>query len=87
MTSYRIEYSREARKTLKGMPRNVAALVLEKIAALALDPFAANNNVRKLTNHPGFRLRVGDWRVIYLVQEETVVIAVVRIAPRGEVYR
>jgi len=87
MTAYRVEYAKGARKALKSMPRNIAALVLEKIATLALDPFAPNNNVRKLTNHPGFRLRVGDWRVVYLVHEETVVIAVVRIAPRGEVYR
>jgi mRNA interferase RelE/StbE len=87
MTTYRIEYSRKARKTLKSMPRNLVGLVLEKIDTLALDPFASNNNVRKLTNHPGYRLRVGDWRVVYLVNEETVVIAVVLIAPRGEVYR
>lgn len=82
-----VEYSKEARKALKGMPRNVTALIMEKIAALALDPLAPNNNVRKLTNHPGYRLRVGDWRVVYLVHEEKLVIAVVRIAPRGEVYR
>lgn len=87
MTVYSVEYSKEARKSLKGMPRNVAKLILEKIEALAADPFTANNNLRKLTNHPGYRLRVGDWRVVYLVQEERLVIAVVRIAPRGEVYK
>jgi mRNA interferase RelE/StbE len=60
---------------------------MEKIELLAADPFAPNNNVRQLTNHPGYRLRVGDWRVVYLVREEALVIAVVRIAPRGEVYQ
>lgn len=87
MTVYRVEYSREARKALKSLPRNVSKLILEKIETLAADPFASNNNLRKLTNHPGYRLRVGDWRVVYLVQEERLVIAVVRIAPRGEVYK
>ena len=60
---------------------------MEKVEALTDDPFATNNNVRKLTNHPGYRLRVGNWRVVYLVQEQALLIAVVRIAPRGEVYQ
>jgi mRNA interferase RelE/StbE len=37
------------------MPRNTARLVMEKIEALAADPMAPNNNVKKLTNHPGYR--------------------------------
>ena len=84
---FSIEYSKAARKTLKSMPRNTARLVMEKIEALAVDPFTPNNNVCKLTNHPGYRLRVGDWRVVYLLHEQALLIAVVRIAPRGEVYK
>lgn len=84
---FSVEYSKAARKALKSMPRNTVTLIMEKIEALAADPFAPNNNVRRLTNHPGYRLRVGDWRVVYLVHEEKLLIAVVRIAPRGEVYQ
>ena len=84
---FSIEYSKAARKALKNMPRNVASLVMEKIEALAVDPHVPNNNVKKLTNHPGYRLRVGDWRVVYTVHEQKLLIAVVRIAPRGGVYQ
>jgi mRNA interferase RelE/StbE len=84
---FSIEYSKAARKALKTMPHNTARLIMEKVEALAADPFAPNNNVRRLTNHPGYRLRVGDWRVVYLVHEQALLIAVVRIAPRGEVYQ
>ena len=84
---FSIEYSKAARKALKAMPRNTARLIMEKVEALATDPMAPNNNVKKLTNHPGYRLRVGDWRVVYLVHENTLLIAVVRIAPRGDVYQ
>ena len=84
---FSVEYSKAARKALKAMPRNTARLILEKIDALAADPMAPNRNVKKLTNHPGYRLRVGDWRVVYLVHEHALLIAVVRIAPRGEVYQ
>ena len=83
---FKVEYSKSARKALKAMPRNVAGLIFEKIGVLAADPFVPNNNVRKLTSHPGYRLRVGDWRVVYLIYEQALLIAVVRIAPRGEAY-
>jgi mRNA interferase RelE/StbE len=84
---FSIEYSKAARKALKTMPRNTARLVMEKIEALAADPMAPNNNVKKLTNHPGYRLRVGDWRVVYTIHEQALLIAIVRIAPRGDVYQ
>jgi mRNA interferase RelE/StbE len=84
---YSIDYSKASRKAMKSMPRNTARLVMAKIEALAIDPYSPNNNVRKLTNHPGYRLRVGDWRVVYLIHEQALMIAVVRIAPRGEVYQ
>lgn len=84
---FSIEYSKSARRSLKAMPRVTARLVVEKVEALAVDPMAPNNNVKKLSNHPGYRLRVGDWRVVYTIYEQSLLIAVVRIAPRGEVYR
>jgi len=84
---FSIEYSKAARKALKAMPRNTARLLMEKIEALAVDPMAPNNNVKKLTNHPGYRLRFGDWRVVYMIHEQALLIAVVRIAPRGDVYQ
>jgi mRNA interferase RelE/StbE len=84
---FKVEYSKSARKTLKAMPRNVAELIVEKIGALAADPFAPNTSVRKLTGHPGYRLRVGDWRVVYLIHERALLITVVRVAPRGEAFR
>jgi len=84
---FSIEYSKAARRALKTMPGNTARLILGKIAALASDPLGPNSNVKKLTNHPGYRLRVGNWRVVYLVHELALLIAVVRIAPRGDVYQ
>jgi mRNA interferase RelE/StbE len=47
----------------------------------------AARNVTRLTDHPGFRMRIGDWRVLYLLIDEHVVIQVIRIAPRSRAYR
>ena len=69
------------------MPRSLAALIREKLDQVATDPFAQHPNVTKLQNRTGYRLRIGDWRIIYDVQKEELVIMVLKIAPCGEVYR
>ncbi len=69
------------------MPRNTAQLIRQKLELLALDPFAPNPNVTRLQGRPGYRLRVGDSRIIYDVEDGRLIILVLRIAPRGGVYR
>lgn len=79
-------YSREAEKALRRMPVNMARLIVAKINQFASDPMSLANNVKALAGMPGYlRLRVGDWRVI--LREDGLVVAVIRIAPRGEAYR
>lgn len=84
---YEIEYTRAALKALKAMPRNVCLQIRGKIELLAADPYAPNNNVKKLLGREAYRLRVGDWRVIYALEGGRLVIHVLAIAPRGEVYQ
>lgn len=84
---FKIEYSREAAKSMRSMPRNVFTTISSKIEQLAADPFAPNNNVKKLEGRSGFRLRVGDWRVIYNTYNERLTIYVVAVAPRGGAYK
>lgn len=83
---YELRFSLAAAKALKKAPREVAVRIRSKLDELAVDPFSAPN-VKKLTDHPGYRLRVGDWRVLYLVEREVLVIQVVEIGHRKEVYR
>jgi len=80
---YQIEYTRAAVNALKAMPRNVALQIRGKIEQPAADPFAANNNVRKLVGREAYRLRVGDWRVIHELEGGRLVIHVLAVAPRG----
>jgi len=68
------------------MPRNTAILIREKLGQVATDPFASIPNAKKLQGRTGYRLRVGDWRVIYEINKDEVLILVLKIAPRGEVY-
>jgi mRNA interferase RelE/StbE len=69
------------------MPKGAAKLVREKLERVAADPYAQHNNVTKLQNRTGFRLRVGAWRVIYELQNDQLIILVLKIGSRGEIYR
>jgi mRNA interferase RelE/StbE len=84
---YKILFTKQANKTLRKMPRNVSTLIRQKLDAIATDPYEQHNNLTKLQNRPGYRLRVGDWRLIYEIQDDKLVILVLKIAPRGEIYR
>ncbi len=84
---FNVEYTKEARKALKSLPAGTSRIIREKIEHLAVEPFAVNNNVKKLAGRPGYRLRIGDWRVIYEIQEQRVVILVLAIGARGGIYQ
>lgn len=83
---YTVVFTKQAVHVLRHLPRNTAELIRSKITEIAQDPYATHNNVTKLVGRPGYRLRVGDWRVIYELQNEQVVLLVLKIGPRGEVY-
>lgn len=84
---YQVVFSKQARKKLRKMPGPDAQRIRGKLDRLAQDPYAANNNVTKLQNRDGYRLRVGDWRILYAIYDDRLVILVVKIASRGEIYR
>jgi mRNA interferase RelE/StbE len=69
------------------MPKNTSRLIRKKLELLAVDPYAQHNNVTRLQNRPGYRLRVGDWRVIYELQDDRLVILILKIGSRGGIYR
>jgi mRNA interferase RelE/StbE len=83
---YDIIYSNQALKDLKKIPRNYTSTILSKIEALALDPHAKNNSVTRLKGDKVFRLRVGDYRVVYEIYDSELVIDIVKVQPRGGVY-
>ena len=83
---YEVVFTKQALRSLRRIPRNIAMLIREKLEQLAEDPYAPNNNVTKLVGRPGYRLRVGDWRVIYELQDGQLILLVIKIGPRGEVY-
>ncbi|MEW6643623.1 MAG: type II toxin-antitoxin system RelE/ParE family toxin [Pseudomonadota bacterium] len=66
------------------MPADTARLIRGKIEQYAARPASLANNVKKLQGRDGYRLRVGDWRVIF--DQDGRVLDVLQIGPRGSIY-
>lgn len=75
----------EARKALGRMPRPTAERILDKIELYGREHEALARNVKKLKSDPGFRLRIGGWRILFDEDEATILVRAVR--PRGAAYR
>ena len=81
----RIKYSDQALKFLTKLRRQDAKRIVSKMEQYAEDPMALQNQVKKLTNSIYFRLRVGNYRVIF--SETGEVMKIEKIGNRGDVYR
>jgi len=86
MASYQIEIKPSASKELEKLPRPMIARVVAAIWELADNPYP--QGVKKLAGFDRtYRIRVGDYRVLYTVYETRLVIEIIRVAHRKDVYR
>ena len=84
--AYIIEFTTSALRELRSLPRDIQRRIQPKIDGLAENPLPAG--VKKLTGEPAhFRIRVGKYRVIYRIEGHRLVVVIVRIAHRRDVYR
>ena len=84
--SYRIEVKRSAAKALKKIPKTDQKRIADKIDSLAQNP--PNPDTTKIKgNNPFHKIRVLDYRIIYEIQEEVLMILIVKIGHRKDVYK
>jgi mRNA interferase RelE/StbE len=83
---YRVVSTKPFAKALDRIPLNWQRRIISKIREIAVDPYAPNNNLTKLQGRDGYRLRVGDWRVIYELEDERLVMLILNVGPRGDIY-
>lgn len=81
----KIIYSHQAEKFLKKIVDYEAEKIVCKIIQYAENPETLKNQVKKLANSPYYRLRVGDYRVIF--DETGIVLEIIKIGNRGQVYK
>lgn len=82
---YRIEYDPPAFRSLRKLSAPLQRRIVAKIETLSANPRPPG--AVKLTGHEAYRVRVGDYRVIYAIADERLVVLVVEIGNRRDVYR
>ena len=85
MERYRIEFARSVRRDLRKINKRDVLRILKAIEKLEVDPRPPN--CKKLTRSELYRIRVGRYRVVYEVFDETVVVMISKIGDRKDVYR
>lgn len=84
--TYRVQLKRSARKTFLSLPRDVQHRVAAVIDGLAANPRPPG--VRKLTGSDVlYRIRVGDYRVVYEIHDDRLLVMVIKLGHRREIYR
>jgi mRNA interferase RelE/StbE len=82
---YQILIKRSAEKELDALPAHTRERIIKKLLALEADPRLPGT--KKLQGEDAFRLRVGDYRVLYMIEDQARVITIYAIGHRREVYR
>lgn len=85
--SYQVLIQSQAKKKLQSLPRPERFRIAEKIMQLGRNPDDETLDIKKLEGEPYFRLRVGNWRVIFDRQDAVRIIAVEKIKLRGDAYK
>ncbi len=82
---YRLDITAAARQRIKRFDSAIQDRVLAAIRELAETPRPAG--CKKLRGRPGFRIRVGDYRVIYDIHDRIVTVEIIEVGHRKDIYR
>jgi mRNA interferase RelE/StbE len=84
--SYRVEIKRDPEKIMRRLPKDLLKRIRAAIRALADEPRPPG--CARLKGHASlWRVRVGNWRIIYVIEDDLLIVLVVQISTRGGAYR
>ena len=85
MAAYSVLVTRSAEREIEHLPVGIRRLVVRRIVALADDP--RPHGSQKLSGEDKYRIRKGDYRVVYTIEDGIVTVTIVRVAHRSDVHR
>lgn len=85
MASYKLAFKRSVAKDLRAIPNKDVARLLERIETLKDNP--RPSGCEKLSGEEKYRLRQGTYRIVYQIEDDALVVVVVKIGHRREVYK
>ena len=88
MVPYRIEFARSAKKEFDHLSAKLQDKVIEALRFLSENPFSELLKTKKLKGAESlYRIRLGDYRIIYEVRNHAMIVLVIKIGHRREIYR
>lgn len=84
---YKLEYEKRVKKDLKKLDVQTLTGIKKELEELAKNPDNKSNVVKLQGNNPFYRLRVGDYRIIFERLNDRLVILVIRVGHRKEIYK
>jgi mRNA interferase RelE/StbE len=81
---WQVAFAGRARRDLRRLDHQVRDRILAAIDRLAGEN--PSGDIRRLTNRPESRMRVGDWRILFIRDDETRTLRILRVLPRGQAY-
>jgi mRNA interferase RelE/StbE len=85
MANYKLELTKTAQKNLKKLDKQTLQRLITKIESLKENPFPAG--VKKLITNDGYRIRVGDYRIVYDVFEDLILVKILKVGHRKDIYK
>jgi mRNA interferase RelE/StbE len=85
MASYRIVFKQSVAKDLRQIPRKDIQRILKRVDSLKDDPRPAG--VEKLSGDEKHRIRQGNYRILYMIEDEIITVTIVKVGHRRDVYR
>ena len=85
MAAYKIFFKASVEKDFRAIPQKDARRILQRIKSLALD--ARPRGCEKLTGQERYRIRQGRYRIVYAIQDDELVVWIVKVGHRKDVYR
>jgi mRNA interferase RelE/StbE len=85
MPTYATKLSRQAQKEFDQLDRTLQTRIIKKLKSLEADP--RSQGAIKMSGADSWRIRVGDYRIIYDIQDNVLIVLVLKIGHRREVYR
>ena len=85
MASYELVFRKSVAKDLRGFPKKDVKRIMQRIRALVLDP--RPSGCEKLSGQERYRIRQGAYRIIYEIVDATLLVLVVKVGHRRDVYR
>ena len=88
MPAYKVEFVKSAQKEFERLDAKLQLKTAEALSLLAQNPFSELLNVKRLKGADNlYRIRLGDYRIVYELRNEQLIVLVIKIGHRREVYR